>query len=147
MLHIENEQSRWAPVMSEAKSARQIVDEAYVAMLGNGDIDGFLVDFDESSELVEAASLPYGGSFRGPAAIKAAITRVFDYWKDFSFEVEHIVYGEESVMAYGRFRATAIATGRSVDMPLAEIWLIRNGKVTKVSPIYSDTKLALDALG
>lgn len=133
--------------MSAEKTSRQIVDEAYAAMLGRGDIDGFLVDFAEDGTLVEAASLPYGGTFTGPAAIKAAITRVFDYWTDFSYTVESIVYGDEWVMAYGTFNATAIKTGQRISQPLAEIWRLEGGKVKMVAPIYSDTKAALDALG
>lgn len=128
------------------KTARQVVDDAYEAILGRGDIDGFLVDFAPDGTLVEAASLPYGGTFTGPAAIKAAMIRVFDYWTDFSYTVEHIVYGEEWVMAYGEFAATATISGTRVTMPLAEIWRIENGRVKMVSPIYSDTKMAIDAL-
>jgi len=132
--------------MTAQKTSRQIIDEAYAAILGRGDIDGFLVDFADDAILVEAASLPYGGTFTGPAAIKAAMIRVFDYWTDFSYTVEHIVYGDEWVMAYGEFAATATKSGKRVAMPLAEIWKIKDGKVTMVSPIYSDTKIALDAL-
>lgn len=129
------------------KSAREIVDDAYAAILGRGDLDGFLADFAEDSVMVEAESLPYGGTFTGPAAIKAAITSVFDYWTGFSYTIEHIVYGDEYVMAYGEFKATSTKTGRSVAMPLAEVWRIADGKVKMVSPIYSDTKLAVEALG
>ncbi len=129
------------------KTSREIVDAGYEAILGRGDIDGFLTDFADDAEMVEAASLPYGGTFRGPAAIKAAIQNVFNYWTDFSFAIEHIVYDETWVIAYGHFRATSTATGRSVDMPLAEVWQISEGKVRMVSPIYSDTKAAIDALG
>lgn len=132
--------------MTETKSTRQIVDDAYAAILGRGDIDAFLLDFADDALMVEAASLPYGGTFTGPAAIKAAIARVFDYWTDFSFTIEHIVYGDSYVMAYGEFSATSNKSKTRVSMPLAEVWRIEGGKVVMVSPIYSDTKLAVDAL-
>lgn len=132
--------------MTATKSARQIVDDAYAAILGRGDVDGFLVDFADDAVMVEAASLPYGGTFTGPAAIKAAIVRVFDYWTDFAYTVEHIVHDDSWVMAYGEFSATATKSGTRVAFPLAEIWRIENGRVKMVTPIYSDTKQALDAL-
>jgi ketosteroid isomerase-like protein len=131
----------------QSKTARQVVDDAYAALFKRNDLDGFLADFDATTELVEAKSLPYGGTFRGVAAIKAGIQNVFGYWSKFSFDIESIVYGDEYVIAYGHFRATSSATGRSIDMPLTEVWRIQNGIVLLCSPIYSDTKAVLDALG
>jgi uncharacterized protein len=128
------------------KTARQVVDDAYAALFGRNDLDGFLADFDAHSELTEAKSLPYGGTFRGRSAIKAGIENVFGYWSAFSYDIESIVYGDEYVIAYGHFRATSSASGKTIDMPLAEVWRIRNGKVLLCSPIYSDTKAAVDAL-
>jgi uncharacterized protein len=129
------------------KSARQVVDDAYTALFKQNDLDGFLRDFDDESELVEAKSLPYGGVFRGRATIKAAIRNVFGYWSVFSYDIESIVYGDEYIIAYGHFRATSSRTGKKIDMPLAEVWRIRNGKVRLCSPIYSDTHAAVAALG
>ncbi|WP_156681281.1 nuclear transport factor 2 family protein [Sphingomonas profundi] len=132
--------------MTATRTARQVVDDAYEALFARDDLDGFLADFDDASELVEATSLPYGGTFRGKAAIKAAIQNVFGYWRDFAYTIDAIADGEEYVIAYGRFSATATTTGTRIDIPLAEVWRIRSGKVALCSPLYSDTKLALDAL-
>jgi ketosteroid isomerase-like protein len=131
----------------KTKTATQVVDDAYAALFNLNDLDGFLADFDANSQLVEAKSLPYGGTFRGVSAIKTGIQNVFGYWSKFSFDIESIVYGDEYVIAYGHFRATSSATGKSIDMPLAEVWRIKNGKVVLCSPIYSDTKAAVEALG
>lgn len=131
---------------TKPKTARQVVDDAYAALFKRNDLDGFLADFDAQSELTEATSLPYGGTFRGPSAIKAGIQNVFGYWSVFSYDIEAIVYGDEYVIAYGQFRATSSATGKTIDMPLTEVWRIRNGKVLLCSPIYSDTKMVVDAL-
>jgi ketosteroid isomerase-like protein len=132
--------------MSNAEAARLIVDSAYAALFERGDLDGFLSDFDENSELIEQESLPYGGIYRGKDAIRSAIQGVFGYWKDFAYGIESIVYGEEYVMAYGRFSATSVKTGRSVSFPLSEVWKIHDGRVALVHPIYGDTKQAVEAL-
>ena len=130
-----------------SKSARQVVDEAYTALFGRGDLEGFLADFDENSEMIEAASLPYGGAYRGKNAIGAAIQRVIsEYWNDFAYDIESIVYGDEYVMAYGRFSATGKKSGKKVSFPLTEVWRIRDGRVTLVHPVYGDTKQAAEAL-
>ena len=130
-----------------SKSARQVVDDAYEALFDRGDLDGFLADFDGNSVMIEAESLPYGGTFKGRDAIKAAIESVFGYWRDFSYNVEAIADSEEWVMAYGRFRATSTKTGQVLDVPLAEVWHIQGGRVVMIHPVYSDTKLAVDTLG
>src|SRR5690349_3615991 len=108
------------------KSAREVVDQAYAALFKQNDLDGFLRDFNDESELVEAQSLPYGGVFKGRETIKAAILNVFGYWRDFSYDIDSIAYGDEYVIAYGHFRATSSRTSKRIDMPLAEVWRIRN---------------------
>lgn len=129
------------------RSGRQVVEAAYEALLGRGDLEEFLVDFDEETEMVEAASLPYGGTWTGRDAIRAAIKNVFGYWRDFSYEVHQITEGGDWVIAYGTFSATSTSTGRSVSMPLAESWRIVDGKVRFLFPLYSDTQAAIQALG
>src|SRR3546814_12958139 len=100
------------------KTARQVVDDAYAALFQKGDIEGFLADFDENSEMIEADSLPYRGTYRGKNAIRSAIQSVIsDYWEGFSYEIESIVYGDEYVMAYGRFAHTGKKKGQQVAFP------------------------------
>ena len=133
--------------MLNSRTPREVVDDAYDAILKKGDIEAFLKDFDDNSVLQETPSLPYGGTFKGKDAVRKALMRVFEYWKDFLYKPEHILADEEWVMAYGEFSATSIKTGKKVAFPLAEIWRIRQGRVVLVTPVYSDTKAVLDALG
>jgi len=129
------------------KTARQVVDDAYAALFERRDLNGFLADFDDNSVFIEAESLPYTGTFRGRDAIKAASKHVLSYWSDLSYKVEAIADSDEFVMAYGRFRGTSKKTGKKLDIPLVEVWHIRDGKVLMINPVYSDTKLMLDVLG
>jgi ketosteroid isomerase-like protein len=129
------------------KTARQVVDDAYAALFGRGDLEGFLADFDDSSEMIEADSLPYRGTYRGKDAIRSAIQSVIsEYWEGFSYEIESICYGDEYVMAYGRFAATGKKSEKKVSFPLTEVWKIRDGRVALVHPVYGDTKQAAEAL-
>src|SRR3546814_1896825 len=118
------------------KTARQVVDDAYAALFQKGDIEGFLADFDENPEMIEADSLPYRGTYRGKNAIRSAIQSVIsDYWEGFSYEIESIVYGDEYVMAYGRFAATGNKTGKTVSFPPTEVWKLRAGLVALGHPV------------
>ena len=130
-----------------SKSARQVVDDAYAALFERGDLEGFLADFDDNSKMIEADSLPYGGTYRGKDAIRAAIQKVVgEYWSDFAYDIESIVYGDEYVMAYGCFSAIGKKNEKKVSFPLTEVWRIRDGRVTLVHPVYGDTKQAAEAL-
>lgn len=130
-----------------SKTARQVVDDAYAALFERGDLEGFLADFDENSQMIEADSLPYHGVYRGKDAIRRGIQAVIgEYWDDFAYDIDAITYGEEYVMAYGRFSATAKKSRKKVSFPLTEVWRIREGRVALVHPVYGDTKQAADAL-
>jgi len=48
-------------------------------------------------------------------------------------------------MTLGRYAATAKATGRKVDTPIAHYWRFRDGKVIRYVG-FSDTAAALEAL-
>lgn len=129
------------------KTARQVVDDAYAALFQRGDLEGFLADFDENSQMIEGDALPYGGVYRGKDSIRRGIQAVVgEYWDDFAYEIEAITYGEEYVMAYGRFSATAKKSRKKVSFHLAEVWKIRDGRVLLVHPVYGDTKAAAEAL-
>jgi ketosteroid isomerase-like protein len=132
---------------SNRKTPTQIVEDAYAALLGRGDLEAFLETCDDNTVMSEAGSLPYGGSYRGKGAIRAGIQKVFGYWRDFSFNVETLAANDDWVIAYGQFSATSIATGRSVSFPQVEVWKFKDGKAVLVQPIYSDTLAAVDALG
>lgn len=127
------------------RTAKQIVEDAYSALLDHHDIEGFLTDFDENSVLIEAESLPYGGRYDGKAAIRGLVQKLFTYWKDVSLDVERTVYDDEYVVVYGRLSWTSIKNEKHVTVGLAEVWRVVNGRVTLLHPVYGDTKLALDA--
>lgn|ERR1700722_18731348 len=128
------------------KSAKQIVDEAYAALLTKGDIDGFLAHFDENSELIEAESLPYAGHYHGKDAIRGLVQSLFTYWKDVDYDIERTVFDDEYVVVYGRLNWTSVKNDKRISVGLAEVWKIREGRVLRLHPIFGDTKLALDAV-
>lgn len=127
-------------------SAVKLVEDAYDVLLKNGNLDAFCEYFDDDTVLKEAESLPYGGTFKGRDAIKAAIQNVFGFYSSFGFEVVQITSGGDYVIAYGTFTATSAKNGKTVSFPLAEVWKIKDGKVLLLEPVYFDTKAVVDIL-
>lgn len=133
--------------MTKIKSAREVVDDAYDGLFKRGDLEAFLADFDDDSELIEASSLPYGGVFKGKDAIRRGIASIFEFWKDITFDIQQIVDRSDHVMAYGTFRCVSTKTGRSIAMPIVEVWNVVDGRVASLRFFYEDTHQALQVLG
>lgn len=123
-----------------------VIKAAYEAMLGRGDLDGFVSFFADDGVLLEADSLPYGGRHAGKAAIRAALLQVVDTYSAFSFEPDFFATSGEWVVAYGNFSVTAKATGKAVSFPLAETTRVVDGKIKLIHPVYGDTAAILAAL-
>lgn len=68
-----------------------------------------------------------GGVYRG---LKEYIENfLFGFYGSFDLRIEPSDYLEagEHVVALGRLRGTALATGASVDVPFAHVWTVRKG--------------------
>jgi len=133
--------------MTTAGTPLKVVESAYAAILGRGDIDAFLEHFADDAVMIEPQSLPYGGTYRGKAAIKGALQSVFPLYTSFAYKPEAMATSGEWVIAYGTFAATAARTGKAISFPLAEASRVVNGKIVLINPVYSDTKALLDTLG
>lgn len=131
--------------MSLSEIRLKIVEDAYVSFR-NQDLEGFLKPFDETSLLVEADSLPYGGIYKGTDAIREAMLTINATWADISFEIAEIVAGKNLVIAYGELFMTARTTLKKINFPLVEVWEFEDVRLKSLKPVYCDTAAALRAL-
>jgi ketosteroid isomerase-like protein len=123
-----------------------VVQNAYLAV-ERDDRDGFLADFAEDAELLEPASLPYGGVYRGVAEIKNGIRKMLETWEDPHVDIEAMVAGEDRVCVFAAFRFTGKRTGMTWSGPVIEVWRFRDGKVAQMQLMYGDTHRALEVFG
>lgn len=124
----------------------ETVQASYEAMLGRGDLEGFLSFFADDGVLLEADSLPYGGRFVGAEAIRGALLKVIELYSAFSFKPDVFATSGEWVIAYGTFEVTVRATGKHVSFPLAEATQVVDGKIKLIHPVYGDTAAIIAAL-
>ena len=61
--------------------------------------------------------------------------------------VARYVADGETVVVVSRFRLTARRTGRTVEVPLTEVFRVRGGRIVDLQPFYYDTALLRDVLG
>ena len=119
------------------KTSLAVVEKFY-RLLANNQTDDALSLLDDDFVLVQAASLPYGGGYRGKEGIKQFFTKFFTVWKGFRSDDVTYFVNEDKVVA----TSCAIATthqGVKFEMPMAQIYTVRNGKMLRTEPFYLDT--------
>lgn len=101
----------------------------------------------EESEIHEAMSLPYGGTWRGPDAMTFMVTQMRKTWgrpggdgtstPTLHREIEYTV-GGDLVCAHMMFNGVGQRTGRSFSFPIVEAWRFRDGKISEIRVLYFD---------
>jgi ketosteroid isomerase-like protein len=131
--------------MSQAN--RTLVRHAY-DLFAEGRIDDFVAMLDDGFVIHEAESLPYGGEHHGPNGFAALMAELSGkWWQATAFAVETIAGEGDRVIAYGMMTLTGLSTGRTVRMPAAELWTLKDGRVRELRILYGDVALANDAMG
>ncbi len=117
---------------------KQIIESAYNAF-ATGDIPGLLGTFDENIEWTEAEGFPYGGTYRGANAIlENVFMKLGGEWEGFSAVPDEILDAGDNIVALGHYSGKYHATGKSMKVPFAHVWTLRDGKIVKFVQ-YTDT--------
>lgn len=79
----------------------------------------------------EAAGFPYAGTYVGfEAVLEHVFKRLGSEWQDFTFKVEDYVAQGDKLFAYGNYQGIYKASGKPIDVRVAHLWTLKNGKVT-----------------
>ena len=125
-----------------------LVRGAYEAF-AKGDVQkvlGLLVD---KVEWYEAEHVTYwpGGPFIGPQAVlNGVFARIPQDFDGFKVDVRRIVGCGDTVLVEARYRATVKATGKPLDVQVAHVWDLRDGKAVRWQQ-YTDTWQFAQATG
>lgn len=118
--------------------------EAFLAAARTGDEATLAALLAPDAVVVEAASLPYGGTHHGLEGFRALVRRVFLSWRDTRVEVGRVLADGDHVVVLATLHATPKAGGEPFGMPIAEIWRLEEGRVKEIRPFYFDTARLLD---
>lgn len=136
---------RGLEAMSSAAENRKIIEEFYAAFFA-GDFEAGLKHWADELTIVEVASLPYAGSYRGREQWLDLFGRLMSTWTDLSLSVDDLLVSDTRVAAYGTFSAKSTKTGKPVEFPMVEVWELRDGKIVGCVPVYGDTHMVVEAL-
>jgi ketosteroid isomerase-like protein len=84
--------------------------------------------------------------YEGIDGARSFIRTWSDVWDDWEIEADAFHDAGDKVVAVVRQRGRSKATGIPVDMLFAQVWTVRDGKVTRME-MYSDPTEALKATG
>jgi len=111
-----------------------------------GDIPAVLQSFDENIEWTEAEGFPYGGTYRGHQAIvENVFMKLATEWDDYRVEPDEFLDTGDKIVALGNYSGAYKATGKTMRVPFAHVWTVRDGKLIKFVQ-YTDTLKVSEAL-
>ncbi|MEO8296493.1 MAG: nuclear transport factor 2 family protein [Burkholderiales bacterium] len=96
--------------------------------------------------IVEADSLPYGGTYRGPEGWATLIANVKKAWNPVRVTPQWTI-GEPNGDKFGkmyRISGKSALTGKAFDMQVFELWEFKDGLIHSSTPYYFDTKALHD---
>lgn len=98
------------------------------------------------TQWIEAAGMPYGGTYRGFAEIAANVFGpITSDVQGFTAKPDDIMpAGDDQVLVLGTYRGTGSAG--QVAVPFAHLWKVQDGRVTNFVQ-YADTHLFRQAIG
>ena len=108
--------------------------------LAEGDRDGAYANvFAEDCVLHEAPSLPYGGIYHGRETMKRTLAGVISGFDAFETEIRNYLAGGDEVVVHLRIKGVGRVSRQPFDVPIMELWRIREGKVVELRPFLYDT--------
>jgi ketosteroid isomerase-like protein len=124
---------------------KQIIEHGYQCFK-TGDVPGLLGNFDENIEWTEAEGFPYGGTYTGANAIvENVFMKLGTEWEGFSAVPDEILDAGDRIVALGHYGGKYNASGKSMKVPFAHVWTLRDGKIVKFVQ-YTDTLKVSEAL-
>lgn len=128
-----------------AQAALDRFYEAEVAYLaaggpaGGASFAGLAATLHPDVVMHQAAGLPYGGDWTGAAGLERFFAAMSDTWSALEvLDQEYVTQGDTVVIVL-RMRARSRATGREIDMPMAQVVRIEDGLIRDFRPFYWDT--------
>ena len=123
----------------------ELVKSLYQAF-ATGDVPTVVAAFAEDIEWTDAEGFPTGGTYHGANAIvEGVFMPLVTEWDGFAVRPVEFLDAGDVVVALGNYSGTFKQTGKSMTVPFAHVWRVRDGKAFKFDQ-YTDTLVVSRAL-
>ncbi len=127
-------------VDAAALANRQALIDVFDQLL-RGEEEGFWAMFDPDATFHEASCLPYGGTHKGLAAIKAGYLQMCATFSAMRSEFHEILTAGDYCILYQTIEFTVAANGNQGGFPVAELFRFKDGKIVEWRANYFDACL------
>jgi ketosteroid isomerase-like protein len=117
-----------------------------LAAWADGDVERVVAAIAEDGELIPLRAQLEGTSYRGREGVRRFWDDLHADWQDLEVSVDEFRDLGDRVLTLGRFKALGRASGVDLDVPIAQLWELRDGMVVHMHA-YSDPADALRAAG
>jgi ketosteroid isomerase-like protein len=119
---------------------RQVVSDMYEAARA-GDLEGYLAGLAPDVVVFEPGFLPMRGTYRGPDGLQALVGKVTSLLDLSGMQIDRVIADEDHVIVLTRVPII----GSQAEVNLAEMSIIRDGKVAEQRIFVHDAGSLLDA--
>lgn len=119
------------------------VVKTFYEALAVGNMEALFAGFAPVIDWREADGFPYadGNPYTTPAAVaEGVLARIVADWDGFAVNVDRYVGDGDRVVMLGRYSGTYRATGKTLDVPVAHAWTVKEGQIVAFQQ-YVDTLL------
>jgi ketosteroid isomerase-like protein len=102
-----------------------------------GDVEHIVASMADDTELVPLRAQLEGTSYRGREGARAFWDDLHAEWADLDLPIDEIDEIGDLVLVLGRLVARGRASGIDIDVPIGQLWRLRDGEVTWMKA-YSD---------
>jgi ketosteroid isomerase-like protein len=114
------------------------VVETFVNAFGEGRLDDALSLLHDEFVVHAAGGVPYSGDYLGAEGFSELIAKILPVLDlTPSSEMQYVADGDQVVLHY-RLTFTAHATAKSVEMSVAEVFVVRDGLIAELDVFYKE---------
>ena len=121
----------------------QTIKDVYAAF-GAGDVQTILSHIAEDADWTNygPSVVPYTGSYKGHAEIAKFFEGIANSTTNAKVTADEFIGQGDTVVAIARYLATVRDTGAQIDTPLAHIFTVKDGKITRWLGFSDSAKVA-----
>ena len=86
--------------------------------------------------VVEADSLPFAGAYVGMSGFAELVGKVFSLFSTFEPTLTDMAVSDSRVMVWVDMKLTGAESGKTVTMPMIEVFTFEGDKVKEIRPFY-----------
>lgn len=109
-----------------------------------GDWPGMEAYLHPDFAVVESASLPYAGTYKGVDGFREVARTVFTFFDRLAVEPRHYLEGDSHVVALVTIKGRGRYNGDFFESDLLELFRFEGDKVIEIKPYYWDQQLIRD---